>query len=78
MEAETANGDVIIQYATVLEMENTNIEGNKYWMKTIFYLLDNVSVDIIVDRRLMRLLGLDQKPLSEGEFRHKAVTSNPS
>ena len=55
--ADTANGTVIIQYATVLELENVNDDGDKYWMKTIFHLLDELTVDIIVDRRLMRLLG---------------------
>ena len=57
--ADTANSVVILQYATILELENTNNDGDKYWMKTIFYLLDNVSVDIIVDRRLMRFPGFD-------------------
>ena len=33
--ADTANGEVIIKYATVLDIENKN-EGNNYWMKTIF------------------------------------------
>ena len=74
--ADTANGEVVIKYATVVEIENTNNNNNKYWMKTIFYLLDSLTVDIIIDRRLMRLLRIDREPLTKDTFVHKSTTTN--
>ena len=74
--ADTANGEVILKYATVLELENINEDGNKYWMKAIFYLFNDLKIDILIDRRLMRLLGFDCKQLYHGRFVHKPGTSN--
>ena len=74
--ADTANGSVIIKYATVLEIENVDNNNNKYWMKAIFYLFNDLNIDIIIDRRLMRLLGYQCNKLNNQQFRHKANTSN--
>ena len=76
--AETANGSVIIRYATILEIENETDQHEKYWMKTIFYLLDELKVNIILDRRmirLMRLLGPGTNEKLKTTFRHKATTT---
>ena len=75
-EADTANGEVIVKYATVLEIENENDDGNKYWMKAIFYLFNELKIDILIDRRLMRLLGYDCNKCCCGRFRHKPQISN--
>ena len=45
-------------------------------MKTIFYLLDELTVDIIIDRRLMRLLGYECRKLNESSFVHQSSTSD--
>ena len=74
--ADTANGSVIIKYATILEIENVDNNNNKYWMKTIFYLFNDLNIDIIIDRRLMRLLGYQCNKLNAQKFDHKASTSN--
>ena len=78
--ADTGNGPVIIKYATILEIENTTEQQEKYWMKTIFYLLDKLEVDIILDRRMIRLMRLLKEAgndkLINDKFVHKATTSN--
>ena len=76
---DTANDPVIVKYATVLELENTNEQNEKYWMKTIFYLFDKLRVDIVIDRRLIRLMNLlgdNINKLNTGTFTHKATASN--
>ncbi len=59
---DTANGEFICQYAVCVDIENDINPDDIYWMKTIFYLLDNIKTEIIIDRRTMRLMGLDISP----------------
>ena len=75
-DANTAGGTVIINHATVLDVETKDRNGDKFWMKSIFYLLDDTDTDIIVSRRLMRLLGYTLTELGSSSFRHPAKVSH--
>ena len=75
--AHTANGPVRIDQACVLEIENTNSDGDRYWLPYIFYLLQAVSIDIIVSRQLMRILGFGVTELQQlKKYHHVGTTSN--
>eukprot|EP01083_Nonionella_stella_P211626 764977_1 len=69
---DTGNGTVQCHYATVLDILNKNAEGTEYWLRTIFYLLDEIPVDIVIDRRTMRLMGLDIAHIPTTQAYHHA------
>ena len=73
--ANTANGEVEISEATVVRLSCSNPEGSRYWLQQIFYLLDSLPVNILIGRRLMRLLGYDCRSLTQSKFEHTATTS---
>ena len=74
--ANTANGEIEISEATVVRLSCTNPDGSKYWLQQIFYLLESLPVNILIGRRLMRLLGYDCKLLTQSKFEHTATTSD--
>ncbi|MCP5099330.1 MAG: hypothetical protein GY943_27570, partial [Chloroflexi bacterium] len=65
---DTANGQYPCNTAAVVDILNDIDPKNEYWMRTIFYLLDNIHINIIIDRRTMRLLGLDITPLKNNVY----------
>ena len=72
---ETAGGIITCSYATVVSVLNTFEMDNPYWMTTIFYLIDELPVEILIDRRTMRLLGLDVQKMSTEKYTHNAEFS---
>ena len=56
---DTAGGATEVQHATVIEILNKDHNNNEYWLKVIFYLLDEIPVNIIIDRVTMRMMGMD-------------------
>ncbi|MCP5018099.1 MAG: hypothetical protein GY938_22925, partial [Ketobacter sp.] len=68
---DTGGGPIECQHATVLDILNKDQNGDEYWMRVIFYLLDNVPVEIIIDRATMRMLGLDVGRLIDSKYAHR-------
>ena len=67
---DTAGGIITCSYATVVSVLNTFNADNPYWMTTIFYLIDDLPIEILIDRRTMRLLGLDVQKMSKEKYTH--------
>ena len=74
---ETANEGVRAHLAAVVYIEIYNADTQKpFWMKSLWYLLDSVSVDVLIDRRTMRLMGIECIQLNNESYRHRATISN--
>ena len=72
----TANNDTYSNFCTILHIEvRTNDNSDPYWLKTLWYILDTVAVDMLIGRYTMRLLGIDCVKLNRGQFRHHAVVT---
>ena len=73
----TANNDTETNHCVVVDVEvRTSDDSEPYWLKTLWYLLDSVAVDMLIGRYTMRLLGIDCVKLNRGQFRHHAVVTN--
>ena len=76
--ANTAAGPIKLKYATFINIRNKDRYEAVYWMRTLFYLVDYIKVNILIDRKTMRLLGFDvyQSVLNEKVITHQAAPTN--
>ena len=72
----TANKDTEAHLCAVVDVEITPPNQSPFWMKSMWYLLDSITVDILIDRRTMRLMGIDCVDLNEESYRHTATITN--
>ncbi|MCP5101620.1 MAG: hypothetical protein GY943_39250, partial [Chloroflexi bacterium] len=72
---DTAGGIITCAYATVVSVLNTFDADRPYWMTTIFYLIDDIPINILIDRKTMRLLGLDIGKMSSEKYTHTEAYS---